>query len=206
MLLAGAIAFLLCSAGPPFPSLTRPAPSSPLEAAVLVELNRVRARPLAYAPLLRAYRAAFQGDVAYPSGEEEGVETQEGTRAVDEALHDLAARGAAPDLSWDERLARSAADLAEDQRRSGATGHDTSDGAPFAVRLARHVALTGQAGEIIAYGETTQEAVVRAFLVDDGVPDRAHRRDLFARAFRRAGIACRPHPAFGVSCVVDLSS
>lgn len=206
MVLAGAITLLLASTPPALASASAPPSVGALDSAVFAEVNRVRARPLVYAPLLRAYRAAFQGDVVYAPGEEEGVETQEGAQAVDEALRDLQARGAAPNLLWDDRLAGSAADLAEDQQKTGQTGHETSDGAPFARRLARHAPEAAQAGEIISYGETTQVAVVRAFIVDDGVPDRAHRLDLFAKAFRRAGIACRPHPAFGVSCVVDLSS
>ena len=201
MFLAGAFTLLLASASSP--SIAAP---SHLDSAVFLEVNRVRATPSAYTPILNAYRAAFRGNVAYDGDDNEGIETEEGPQAVDEAVRDLSRRDAEATLAWDDRLAASAADLAEDQQRSGGTGHETSDGSTFASRLSRHLRLAGQAGEIIAYGETTQEAVVRAFIVDDGVPDRAHRLDLFARGFRKAGIACRPHPQFGVTCVVDLSS
>ena len=203
MLIAGAIVLLLSSAAAP---AAAGASTAALDAAVFVELNRVRRQPSVYLPLLTAYRSAFRGAVVYERASDEGVETEEGPKAVEEAVADLARRGAIPTLTWDDRLAASAADLAEDQRRTGLTGHQTSDGSAFEQRLGRHLDISGQAGEIIAYGETTEQAVIRAFIVDDGVPERSHRADLFTSAFRKAGIACRPHPTFGVSCVVDLSS
>jgi len=60
--------------------------------------------------------------------------------------------------------------------------------------------------EEISFGQNTADAVVRQWIVDEGVPDRAHRSDLFDRVFRFGGVACGPHRIYRSMCVIDLSS
>jgi uncharacterized protein YkwD len=42
-------------------------------------------------------------------------------------------------------------------------------------------------------------------VIDDGVPDRGHRRNLFNDQFQVAGAAIGPHRAYGEMTVVDLA-
>ena len=37
------------------------------------------------------------------------------------------------------------------------------------------------------------------------LPGRGHRANIFSSAFRLAGAACGPHPAFGTACVIDFA-
>jgi uncharacterized protein YkwD len=46
---------------------------------------------------------------------------------------------------------------------------------------------------------------VQGLLIDDGVADRGHRRNLLDPAVRVAGIACGRHAAYGTMCVIDLA-
>ena len=59
---------------------------------------------------------------------------------------------------------------------------------------------------MITYGSNTAEEVVAQLVVDDGVPDRGHRRLLYDPALRYAGVSCGPHPGYGTMCVIDLAS
>jgi uncharacterized protein YkwD len=43
-------------------------------------------------------------------------------------------------------------------------------------------------------------------IIDDGVTDRGHRKNIFSRAFGTAGAACGPHPRFGNVCVIDFAA
>jgi len=60
-------------------------------------------------------------------------------------------------------------------------------------------------GEAIAYGPDRAEDVILQLIVDDGVPDRGHRRILFNPAYALVGAACAPHPVWRTVCVLDFA-
>ena len=45
--------------------------------------------------------------------------------------------------------------------------------------------------------------VIVDLIVDDGVRDRGHRRNIFDPSARIAGIACGAHPKYTAVCVID---
>lgn len=181
---------------------------APLELQVLAELNYARAHPTQYVSKLDRYRAAFGGAVVYDTAAREEVETAEGVRAVDEAISFVRRAAPKPPLTWDDDLAASAAEHAEDQRSSGVVGHEASDGSSFDDRMNTQAGLKNRmaVAEVISYGEASREGVVRQLIIDDGEPDRGHRKEVFDSGWSRAGVACTTHPLYGVSCVIDLSS
>jgi uncharacterized protein YkwD len=141
--------------------------------------------------------------------------TQEGVDAVDEAIAFLGTAAAVPALAGSRGLALAARDLVVDQALRGGTGHAGSDGGDPLRRLERYIRLAPSqfisqddgvaAGEVIAYGHDRAQAIVALLIVDDGVPDRGHRRSIFNPRFTHAGVAFGPHPQYGWSCVVDLA-
>jgi uncharacterized protein YkwD len=44
--------------------------------------------------------------------------------------------------------------------------------------------------------------VIESLLIDDGVRDRGHRRNIFDPSSRVVGIACGPHPRYTATCVI----
>jgi uncharacterized protein YkwD len=67
------------------------------------------------------------------------------------------------------------------------------------------VQWTGSIGENISYGPDDGLEVVLQLIIDDGVPDRGHRANIFSPDFRLAGVACGPHPTFRTVCVIDFA-
>lgn len=194
-----------------------PAPASfhsRLESEVLAEINRARGDPRGYAADLRRLRESFRDRFSYV---DDGVNylTQEGVDAVDEAIAYLEKARALPALAAAHGLALAARDLVLDQALRGGTGHVASDGSDPLRRLERYIKLTPShfltqagrvaVGEVIAYGRDQARAIVAVLIVDDGVPDRGHRRALFDLRFTHAGAAFGPHPLYGWACVVDLA-
>jgi uncharacterized protein YkwD len=171
----------------------------------LVEINLARKNPPLYANYLREFRRQFRGSSYILPGTETLVSTGEGVKGVDEAIRFLLRQKPLPPLAWSAGLAAAAAELAEEEGESGAVGHlGRTSGGPK-VRIERHGKWQGSIGENIFYGPADSRQVVMNLIIDDGVPDRGHRKNIFSRAFARAGAACGPHPGFGTVCVIDFA-
>lgn len=175
-----------------------------LEAEVLAQINAARTDPQGYAEQLREYRSWFEGHILYRPGDENGVITREGPSAVDEAIDFLERQAPLPPLGKGDVLALAARDHAASQGRDGSVGHVSRDGASPGVRVKRRGGDI-YVGENIAYGPDRADDVVMQLIIDDGVPGRGHRKSLFAKEFRFAGVGCGEHRTYRYMCVVDMS-
>ena len=189
----------------PGPQHARPAEGG-LAERMLAETNLARTQPRKYASFLRELRGRFRGKMYLQPGSSALVRTREGVAAVDEAIRFLSRQPPLPPLSWSPGLAEAAAELVRDEGESGATGHAGSRSGGMQERIERHGRWEGEIGEVIGYGPTTARLMVMELIVDDGVPGRGHRKDIFTPAFRVAGAACGPHPVFGTMCVMDFAA
>lgn len=169
---------------------------------VLTEINFARTNPQAYARELRDYRRLFNGRLVDDDPETGGHLTREGVAAVDEAIRALERQPALPPLEFGEVLAEAAQDHADAQGPSGLVGHQSPSGASPSARVQARGGGPYVA-ETISYGSATPRAVVRQLIVDDGVPDRGHRKIVFSPDMRFAGAGCGPHAAYGHLCVID---
>ena len=174
-------------------------------AQVLGEINLARTAPYTYANYLREFRKRFRGDYFLLPGSATRMQTREGVQAVDEAIRYLSRLKPLPPLTWSDGLAAAAAELAEEQGRSGATGHIGLKSRGMRGRIDRHGKWSRQIAENIGYGPTEARTMVMQLIIDDGVPDRGHRKNTFNTAFRTAGVAYGPHPVFGGMCVIDFA-
>ena len=184
--------------------LTAAASGTSLEADVLARVNYARQHPREYAEQLRDYRRHFEGRILYLPGDTNGIITNEGPDAVDEAIDFLERQAPLPPLDLGELLMLAARDHADDQGAIGATGHRSRDGLSPGERVKRRGGDI-YVGESIYYGTDRADAVVRSLIVDDGVPGRGHRALLFKPDFRYAGVGCAAHRRFGHMCVIDLA-
>lgn len=181
-----------------------PAPPSDDRIARDVErqISLARTDPQGYARRLREHRSYYDGDVFRAPGEL-AIRTVEGVAAVDEAIAFLERQTPLPPLAPDPILRRAAADHVADQGPRGDVGHYGSDGSRFTDRIARHGGPES-GGENISYGAEGGEAVVIQLIVDDGVPDRGHRVNIYRPGYVTAGAACGPHARYRYMCVVDF--
>ena len=60
--------------------------------------------------------------------------------------------------------------------------------------------------ENIAYGGYSARGVVIQLIVDDGVPGRQHRRNIFNPDYRFVGVACGTHTRLHDMCVMDFAA
>lgn len=171
---------------------------------IVREVNLARTNPGAYADWLKAQRPWYRGTQLRRPGETP-IRTEEGRAAVDEAIRWLERQRPVGALSLSRGLSLAARDLVAPQGASGGFGHTGPDGSTPSQRIERHGRWESVIGENVAYGQRTARDVVAAFIVDDGVPDRGHRKNLFNPAFRVMGVDCGPHAVYGVTCAITFA-
>lgn len=171
---------------------------------LLAETNLARTDPNRYIANLRELRRHFEGKFYRMPGSGATIVSNEGVAAVDEAIGFLSHQRPVSPLTWSQGLADAAADLVREQGQTGETGHKGRSG-DMQGRIERHGAWLKHIAENIGYGPDTARLMIMELIIDDGVPDRGHRKNIFNRSFTVAGAACGPHPRFRSMCVMDFA-
>jgi uncharacterized protein YkwD len=172
---------------------------------ILEEINLARTEPHGYADLLREFLGQFQGKSYRLPGSEVMVRTNEGAKGVNEAIRFLMRQTPLPTLAWSRGLAAAAKELVDEEGKNGAIGHEGKLSGGPSERIGRHGEWQGMFGENIYYGPGEARLVVMSLIIDDGVPNRGHRKNIFTRKFGKTGVACGLHPRFQGMCVIDFA-
>jgi len=176
-----------------------------LEQQVIHELNKVRSNPKRFAnEYLEELRTAYSGKLyTYPG--QDPLKSQEGIRPLEECIQVLQQTEPMPLLNPAEGLAKAANDLAADQQKYGGIGHITRNGSTPQKRIEKYGDWDHCSAEDITYGSFEARQIVIALLIDDGVPDRGHRKNILNPCFRFAGVANKTHPSYLSMCVIDYA-
>ena len=164
----------------------------------------IRVRPRAYAKHLRELRNYFEGTLWNRPGRRP-LRTEEGLAAYDEAIAFLEAVSPVGPLRFNEGLAWAARLHAQDLGPRGALEHVGSNGSRLSDRLNRLGTWHGLIAENIGTLEEDPRQVVIQLLVDDGVPSRGHRHNLFNPDLHQAGAGSAPHRDYRVVTVIDYA-
>ena len=183
-------------------------PSTAAEIAVVREINKIRRFPKEYAKYLRSLGLRFEGTL-WRLADRIPIRTHEGRAAVLEAADFLDSVEPVQELiAYNEGLHLAARDHVRDQGPTGETGHAGTDGSTVKQRILRYCAHDEEhdslVGEVINYGDETPRMTVIQLVIDDGVPGRGHRHNIFNREFQQGGAAIGFHKEYGTMVVVDL--
>jgi len=177
---------------------------SPLENSVVREINVARTASQDYASLLEQRRKYYDKKILRLPGESPLL-TKEGVEAVVEAIHFLRSAKPIAPLNPSKGMSLGAKDHVKDQGSSGSTQHKGADRSQPWDRVNRYGTWEKSIGENIAYGSSKARDVVLSLIIDDGVPSRGHRRNIFNPDFRVIGVACGHHATYGTICVITFA-
>ncbi|MCP5054670.1 MAG: CAP domain-containing protein [bacterium] len=177
---------------------------SSLEKEVIMELNRARTDPLAYAYQVQDFKKLYIDGFIHIAGQTK-IQTKEGVSAVDEAIRFLKTTAPIPALRVSKGLSLAARDHVKDQGPSGKTGHYGTDNSSPGERINRFGTWDVTYGENIDYGSWTARHIVMQLIIDDGVSDRGHRDNIFKPGFKLVGVSYGSHQRYTQMCVMDFA-
>jgi uncharacterized protein YkwD len=178
---------------------------SPIEKEIVFEINLFRSNPAKYAndyiaPLAKYYQKKI---LHYPN--DESIKTREGVKALNECVRELQSATPQPIMYPNQALTKSANDHQKDQGKTGKTGHTGNDNSDLKQRIERYAKWQVRIAENIAYGNSSARQVIIFLLIDDGVKNRGHRKNLLHPAYKTVGVSFGNHPVYGTMCVMDFA-
>jgi uncharacterized protein YkwD len=171
---------------------------------LITETNAARRDPSAYSRHLQEMLPQFEGKLLRRPGRAV-LRTEEGSGAVREAIRALRSTRPMGALRWSKGMTAAARDHVRDQGPTGRMEHRGTDGSTPATRVSRYGRWHVSVAENIAYGSNPAREVVLQLIVDDGVGNRGHRKNLLDPEFGVAGAACGPHARYQQICVIDYA-
>lgn len=177
---------------------------SALEKGIVREVNLARTNPREYASILEEWKQFYNGRRIERSGNPTII-TEEGAAAVEDAIRYLRSIDPTPSLNPSVGMSLGAKDHVKELGPTGAVGHKGLNGSWPTDRVNRYGTWQKAMGENIYYGRGKAREVVIGLIVDDGVPSRAHRHNIFDPAFRIIGVGCGPHATYETMCVITFA-
>lgn len=177
---------------------------SNVEKEVIIELNKCRTNPVRYSnEVLVPFLHAMSNSGFFVDSKGRNIRTIEGRVAVEEAIDALNNQKAGTMLYPKKYLYLAAKDHCDNQGPENLLGHVGIDGSTPISRVKRHNPKVHSIGENIAYGMFSAREIMISLLVDDNVPDRGHRNNIF-RNYSNIGVAIGDHKGYTIMCVQDF--
>jgi len=164
-------------------------PLSELDVAVIEEINLARGNPQKFVAYLEEYKKALKGNVLYLPNRP-GITMIEGAAAIDDAINELKKLSKFDALSTSNGLFRTANIQLTDLQEDSTLSHRGKDGSDLEKRLLKFGFAGLNTAENICYKESVAREVVMTMILDDGLKNRPHRKNIFSRKFKQVGVSC----------------
>ena len=108
-------------------------------------------------------------------------------------------------FTWSEGLAKACKAHTASAGPAGIIGHKGAKGETFDEFIAMYGQFQGHEGQNIAYGRTEALGLIAQFIIDENVPDRGHRRNIFKAHFKVMGSFTGDHAKQKYMTCVDFA-
>lgn len=165
--------------------------------------NMLRTDPKAFVPYLYDMKTRFVGN-NYKNARDQTYYTLEGAEGVQILIDFLEEQTPLTALQWSPPLAVASSKYAAAQGPSGATGHTGPDGSTMRQRIEAEIPLEIMIGENIMYGSQSPLEALISLCIDDGIPNRGHRANIFQTQFYQTGVGTDMHSVYSSQTVTTF--
>jgi uncharacterized protein YkwD len=179
-----------------------------LERAILDQLNFLRQDPASYADWLetqRDYYSVERDSFVLRLPGEQAIGLYEGVAALDEAIATLRQLDPRPPLSASPALTYGVQDWVAVMGVRGLRGGADHQGNDQGYYTRKYGRRQGEGFGIDAYQRQSAEAIVMAWVVNDGDPLRSIQTALLDPAFQVIGMGCAPHRSRDLMCSISVA-
>ncbi len=162
-------------------------------------LSEVEKQTIAVMNLARLYPKKFAREYL-PAVVEKSERLKPGA-AYEELIEELLSHKPGSPLLPDDFLYKHARTHAKDMGTSAKSGHNSSGGKTFIMRMAPMEKRYQGVAENCQYGFKDAAEIVVDLLIDKGVPSRGHRKNILDPLFNRVGVSFEPHKKFEFNSV-----
>lgn len=176
-----------------------------LELEIQEIMNSVRRNPKSLIPELNDFKANFVGKYYKIPETNISIVTHEGAAAVIDAIHFLSEAPPCQALVESKGLYLAARDHAKDLGSTGNTSHLSKNGFKMNDRIEQYGEWDKSIAENIIFDDFNARDIVFGMIIDDGNPNRGHRKNIFNSDFHFCGVACSPHLKHKWVTVIDFA-
>lgn len=151
---------------------------------------------------IRAYPQEFSEKVLTPYVENKELKK---SKYLNSLYKDLSKIPGMELLTPSKGLTKAAKYHASDMGKSGNAGHTSTSGWGMQERIEKFVRWEVTIGENCAYGLYSPLDIVMGLLIDEGVPDLGHRKNILNPDYKVIGVSIKPHKDYGTNCVQDFA-
>lgn len=170
--------------------IASPAFAQSYDDTLFAEINLARTQPQAYARIIT----------------ERGPAIGNSAKAVTDAVRFLEKQKPVASLSFSPGLTQAALSHVLDTGPRGIKGHAGTDGSRVTKRVDRFGRWDVRVAENLCYGRLGARDMIVCLIVDEGVRDLYHRRNIFDKSFRHIGVASGPHATMGYMMCSDFAA
>jgi uncharacterized protein YkwD len=109
-------------------------------------------------------------------------------------------------LEMSDPLYKSALLHAKDCYKHNLTGHVGHKGSTVKERIEKYGSWNNFIGENCHYGKDNAIEIIVDLLIDSGIPNRGHRKNLLSKDYRFVGICVYSHPGYKIQTVMDFAA
>lgn len=131
--------------------------------------------------------------------------TKKKNRFAISLVNELKTRDKVGTLQLSSALTATAEAHAIDMGTKNKVGHTSSNGVTFDKRLRERAKARGAVAENCDYGNVEPIDIVMSLLIDDGIENLGHRKNILEPRLHYIGIAIEKHKKYGFNCVMDLA-
>ena len=169
---------------------------------LVVEINKIRLSPKSYITKIKKYRKYYKDNFLYLPTNTKPIKTIEGIKACEEAIRFLKKQEAVNALINDERLSKAAEDHVNDIGKNGLSSYEGSDGSSVLDRVQKYCEWDDFCCESIDFGNYFAKDIIIQSIIDDGIPSRYNRDNIFSKKAKYIGVHIGYHKLY--SFVTDI--